>query len=105
METLFASLLTAQVLTISAAVVALLFSLGRFTIKGIPLDKNKIWKKILPILPLVLGILGAFAPGVLGSADEPVSIGSKILIGLWAGLVASQSRTIVKRLFAKEGEK
>jgi hypothetical protein len=106
METLFSSLLTPQVLTISAAIVALLFSLGKMKINEVPLASSRKYKKILPLLPLILGVIAALAPGVLGSgADEPVSIGSKVLIGLWCGLVASQSRNIVKRFFAKEGEK
>lgn len=105
MQNLFDSLLTPQVLTISSAIIAVLFSLGKFTVGGVPLNKKKLWKKILPLLPLVLGVVGAFLPGVLGSAEEPVSIGSKVLIGLWCGLVASQSRNILKRFFSKDAEK
>jgi len=87
------TLVTPQVLALAAAIVAVLFGIG----KAAPvLRKKKWWLKLLPILPLVLGVGGAFLPGVI--THDAGSWGSLVLAGLFAGFLASHGRNIFKRL-------
>lgn len=91
-------LITKEILLLSAGIVAVIFGLGRIPIsKQHNLRDNAWWRRFLPIVPLGLGIGGAFLPGVIGS-EEPVAWGTKILAGLWAGFVAAHGRKIIKRM-------
>ena len=91
-------LITQEVLLLSAGIVAVIFGLGRIPIgKKDNLRDNPWWRRFLPIVPLILGIGGAFLPGVIGGED-PVAWGSKFLVGLWAGFVAAHGRKIIKRM-------
>jgi len=89
-------LLTPQVLAISAAIVALLWGVGQVKLGKGKLADNKWWRKFLPIIPLALGVAGAFAVGQFGDGAEKVQ--EPILTGLWAGFVAAHGRKIIKRL-------
>lgn len=92
-------LVTKEVGMIAAGIVALLWGVGRIPTRGGRLAKRVWWKRIVPILPLVLGVAAAFMPGVV---QEDVALaegwGANVLIGLWAGLVAGQGHKIIKRL-------
>lgn len=92
-------LITKEVGMIAAGIVALLWGVGRIPTRGGRLAKRTWWRRVLPILPLVLGIAAAFMPGVV-PADVTLaeSWGANVLIGLWSGLVAGQGHTIIKRL-------
>jgi len=69
----------------------------------VPMSKTEtfgdwwLWRKLLPIIPLVMGASWAFMPGVV-CADEPCGWGTKVLVGIWAGFVAAHGRKIIKRL-------
>jgi len=98
------TLLTPQVLGLSAGIIAVLFGLGKIPVGDKTLGKLNWWRKVLPLLPLVLGVAGAFLPGVVET--EPGAWGTAILVGLWAGFVAAHGRKVVKRLLMdklKEG--
>lgn len=87
------TLVTPQVLALAAAIVAVLFGIG----KAAPaLWKKPWWRRLLPLTPLVLGIGGAFLPGVI--AHDEGAWGTVILAGLFAGFLASHGRKIFKRL-------
>lgn len=96
MDNLKDVLLSPNVLKFSGAIIALLWFLGK-----IPISKQKClrdniwWRKILPLLPLVLGVGFAFAPGVSGIESE--EWGDIIVFGLWTGFVAIQGRKVLKR--------
>jgi hypothetical protein len=92
-------LITKEVGMLAAGIVALLWGVGRIPTRGGPLARRVWWRRVLPILPLVLGIVAAFMPGVV-PADVALtqSWGTNVLIGLWAGLVAGQGHKIIKRL-------
>lgn len=99
-------LVTPQVLVIAAAIVAVLHFAGRIPVKGGALGKRRAWRRILPVLPVVLGIGAAFLPGVLTAEDGSVPAwGTRLLIGAWAGLVAAQGRKVLKRAFVDKIEK
>ncbi len=87
------TLVTPQVLALAGAIVAVLFGIG----KAFPeLRKKAWWKKILPLMPLVLGVGGAFLPGVI--AHDEGMWGTLVLAGLFSGFMAAQGRKIFKRL-------
>jgi len=98
------TLVTPQVLALAAAIVAVLFGIN----KAVPKLRAKVWwRKLLPVLPLVLGVGGAFLPGVID--HEPGSWGSLVLAGLFAGFLAAHGRKIFKRILldkmkSEEGE-
>ena len=94
---LFDILLAPEVIALSAAIIALLYGLGKIPIPRSTLEKNRIWRRILPVLPLVFGVAGALMIG--GVDDEaPKPMAHEILLGLWAGFVAAHGRKIFKRL-------
>lgn len=100
---LLSVLFTREVIVISAWIFAVLFFLGKIPIgkKG-RLSNTRWWSRLLPVLPLVLGIAAAFFPGVLTVSEGEslrTSWGNPLMIGIWSGLVASQGRKIIKRLF------
>lgn len=86
------TLITPEILMLAVAIVAILEGVGRlFKVRGLP---N--WRKVLPMLPLLLGVTGALMPGVLG--DEPPPWPVAIMCGLWAGFLGTHGRKIIKRL-------
>jgi len=92
-------LITPQVLAIAAATVALIYFLGQIPFRRSKLVNARWWRRLLPLLPLAMGVGMAFLPGVL-PADVSLSKGwgTNVLVGLWSGLVASQGRAVFKRL-------
>jgi len=99
----FASaLLTKEVLAAAAGIVALLWGLGTIPIGESPdgrlrrLRDAKWWRRLLPLLPLGLGVAVAYMPGV---AQIPLDQwGAVLVFGLWVGFVASHGRKLIKRL-------
>jgi len=92
-------LITPQVLAIAAATVAMIYFMGQWPVRGGRLSKARWWRRLLPVLPVALGIGAAFLPGVLvGEDGTSLAWGSRVLVGSWAGLVASQGRKVFKRL-------
>ena len=105
-------LFTKEVLFLSAAIVALLFFLGKIPVGGLSAKKkpkllwnNVVWRRLLPIVPLFVGTGAAFAPGVTKIPIE--EWGNIIVFGIWCGFVASHGRKILKRaiLDKLEGKK
>jgi hypothetical protein len=92
-------LITKEVGMIAAGIVALLWGVGRIPTRGGLLARRVWWRRVLPILPLVLGVAAAFMPGVMPS-DMALAEGwgANVLVGLWAGLVAGHGHKIIKRL-------
>lgn len=92
-------LVTKEAGMIAAGIVAVLWGVGRIPLRGGLLARRTWWRRVLPILPLALGIAAAFMPGVV-PADVALTEhwGANVLIGLWAGLVAGQGHKIIKRL-------
>lgn len=88
MESLVTMLITKEALIAAAAIVALLGAIKQ----GFPnLESNKAWRRALPFVPLLLGIITAvFVP----TAE---SIGERILIGFWIGFIATNGRKIFKQ--------
>lgn len=96
LQDLTAILLTQEVIALSAGIFAVLVTLNRtVSIKGRRLARVPKWWRIMPLLPLVLGVAGAFLPGVVPNA---AGWGTQVLVGLWAGFVAAHGRKIFKRL-------
>ena len=89
-------------MVLSAGIVAVLFFLGKIPAGSGPKDKtlllrdNKIWRRFLPILPLIIGVGAAFAPGITKIPRE--EWGSIIIFGIWCGFLASHGRKILKRV-------
>lgn len=86
-------LLTPQILSLAAGIVAILWGLGKMPVGDGTLAKLGWWRRLLPVMPLVLGVGGAFMPGVVTAEGW----GTMILAGLWAGFVAAHGRKIIKR--------
>ena len=101
MDNLYSALFTKEALFLSLAIVGFLYFLGKIPVKNVKtkntkyLKDNKVWRRILPLLPLVLGVGVAFAPGVSQLPKE--EWGSIIVFGVWCGFVASHGRKIIKR--------
>lgn len=92
-------LITREVGMIAAGIVAVLWGVGRIPTRGGRLARRIWWRRVLPVLPLALGVAAAFLPGVVPAHVTLVeSWGANVLIGLWAGLVAGQGHKIIKRL-------
>ena len=93
-------LVTKQVLAFAAGIVALVWGIGMIPLKGgRRFNKNKFWLKVLPLVPLLLGVGGAFLPGVLVTPEgDPVPWGEAVVTGLWTGFIAAQGFKIFKRL-------
>lgn len=98
-------LVTPQVLVMAAAIVAVLHFAGKIPTNAGALARRRPWRRVLPVLPIVLGTGAAFLPGVLTAADGTVpEWGSRLLIGAWSGLVAAQARKVLKRLLVDKLE-
>lgn len=105
---LTAILFTKEVAIIAAAIFALVFFLGKLPAGKRQLGQTRVWSKLVPVLPLALGIGAAFLPGVIPLAEGQTlgsAWGNLVLIGVWAGLVASQGRKIFKRLLVDKSAK
>jgi len=97
METkLMEILLAPEVIVLSAAIIALLQGVGQIPLKRGKLSKATWWRRVLPILPLAIGVAGAFAIGRFNEETAPLA--TPILTGLWSGFVAAHGRKVVKRL-------
>ena len=94
---LIESLLTPFVLSVSAGIVAIMYGIAMIPVgpSGNVRD-TKVWKRVAPIIPLLLGVGIMFAHRLFGGEGE--DIGSPVMTGLWAGFVASHGRKLVKRL-------
>lgn len=96
-------LLNPGALIIAAAV----FALFGYAIRVMPkLVQWKHWKRIQPLAAMVVGCAAAVIPGVV-DGDE-VTIGYKLLFGVWAGfigLVAVGARSLIKKFIVKKMEK
>ncbi|HUX15077.1 MAG TPA: hypothetical protein VMW52_01305 [Phycisphaerae bacterium] len=95
-DQLFEILLAPEVIALSAAIIALLYGLGKIPIPKSTLEKNRIWRRILPVLPLVFGVAGSLMFGC--NEDVPRPTAHAILLGLWSGFVAAHGRKIFKRV-------
>lgn len=80
------SLLTKEILIAAGAILVLITA---FRIAFPRFEKNQIWRRLLPFIPLALGVASAF----IMTTDAP-GIGDKILIGLWTGGVATGARKV-----------
>jgi hypothetical protein len=97
MQDFLTNLITPQMGCLALAIVGFLWGAGQITTGKKKLGDSKAWRRILPVMPLVLGIGGAFLPGTVDV--EPGAWGARIVAGLIAGMVAAHARKIVKRLF------
>jgi hypothetical protein len=82
-------LITKEILIAAAAIVAVLTAVK----KAFPqIQKNGVWRRLLPFIPLAVGVASAF----LGTteADSP---GDKVLVGLWIGFIATHGRKLFKQ--------
>ena len=89
-------LMTPQIIVAAAAIVAVLWGIGKIPIGKGTLALLPKWRKILPILPLAIGIGIAFAPGL--NEIPTAQWGGKLVWGLWTGFIAAQGRKILMRL-------
>jgi hypothetical protein len=94
------TLLTKEILIAAAAIIALLTTVKVAFPK---LDKIRVWRRLLPFVPLVLGVASAF----LATTEAP-GVGDKVLIGLWTGFVATSARklftqTVLGKIAEKQG--
>lgn len=102
METnLFETLLEPNVIALAAAIVALLYGLGKIPLPHGTLGECWQWRKVLPVIPLVLGVAGAF----LVIDTENTGTSHPVLLGLWAGFVAAHGRKVFKRLVVDRQDK
>ncbi len=99
----FASaLLTKEVLAAAAGIVALLWGVGSLPIGDGPGGRQRRlrdcpwWRRVLPLLPLAMGVGMAYMPGVAKIPKE--DWGAVLVFGLWVGFVASHGRKVIKRL-------
>ena len=100
---LISILLDPEIIALSAGIVAVLHFIGLVPVGEGILANHPKWRRVLPLLPLVLGIGGAFLLRTVGSVDTMDGTGANpiqtpILAGCWAGFVAAHSRKILKRL-------
>ena len=99
-------LISKEVGIAAAAIVAVLYFAGMIPVRGNRrLARVVAWRRVLPMVPIALGIGLAFLPGVL--PDGPWA--SRLLLGVWVGFVAAHGRKVFTRLaiekFGADGEK
>lgn len=98
-DTIKEVLLTPAAIIIAAAV----FALFGYAVRAIPkIVEWKHWTKVLPLACMVIGCVAAVIPGVVDG--EGISIGYKILFGIWAGflgLVAIGARKLINKFISK----
>ena len=104
---LVAVLFTKEVAIIAAGIVAVLYFAGLLPVGKKRLGQTRAWSKLVPILPMLLGIGAVLMPGVIAMGEGQTlrtSWGTLVLLGVWAGLVASQGRKVFKRLILEKFE-
>jgi hypothetical protein len=79
-----------QMVLISTAILALLEAGQRCMPR---LRKSKAWQRMLPIIPLLLGVAAAFLPGTVDG-----TAGDRAIVGLICGWLASSGKQTIKRL-------
>ena len=94
-------LLSPQVLILAAGLFAVTWGLGQVRMQGKALAKMRTYWRLLPLVPLVLGPVAALLCP-LGFDGRDVA--TKVLLGLWAGFLASNGRSVFKRLFVDKFE-
>lgn len=93
-------LLSKEIVVIAAGIVAALHFAGLIPFRKRRLGQTRVWSKLLPVLPMLLGVGAVLLPGVVALGDGHTvrsSWGNLVLLGVWAGLVASQGRKVFKR--------
>ena len=100
--TLVELLLAPRVIALSAGIVAVIHFVGLIPVghMGGTLGKHKTWRRFLPLLPLLLGIGGAFLVENFGADAQQIN--NPIITGCWAGFVASHGRKIFKHLIVNK---
>jgi hypothetical protein len=84
-------LVTKEVLIIAAGIIAVLTAVQ----KAVPeLRKAHWWRRLLPFVPLILGVGASFIPGISAEELGPREL---VLMGLWAGFLSSHCRKIFKQ--------
>ena len=91
MNPLIDILLHPRIIALSAAIIAVLHFVGLIPIGTCTIAKHRAYRRFLPLLPLLLGIGGAFLMGNFGE-----QIDNPIIAGCWAGFVAAHSRKVFK---------
>lgn len=89
-------LLAPKVIALSAGIVAVIHFVGLIPVGKKTLSKHKTWRRFLPLLPLLLGVGGAFLIENWGADAQQIN--NPIITGCWAGFVASHGRKIFKHL-------
>ena len=89
-------LLDPRIIALSAGIIAVIHFIGLIPVGKITLGKHKRWRRFLPLLPLLLGIGGAFLVENFGANAQQIN--NPIITGCWAGFVASHGRKIFKHL-------
>lgn len=107
MEGIFAQIVTKELGILAAGIIAVMFFVGSIPIKGgiAKLRDHKIWSNWAFFLAVVLGVAGAFMPGV---CDMPIEQwGSILIFGCLAAGCAMAGRKVLFPIFmAKlEGKK
>jgi len=99
MNALEQQLLDVNVVLIAAGAWFLLWVLRKIW-KG--MDKIKWVARFKPLYPALLCQGFVWIPGALPAEPEP-TIGSRILIGLWCGFLASIGYQVLKRILGRQG--
>lgn len=94
---IISAFITKEIGLLIVGIVAVLYFAGMIPVGDKRLKQIVIWRRLLPLVPLVLGVAGAFLPSVVGTEGEPASWGAKILVGVFAGFVAAHGRKVIKR--------
>jgi len=99
MESLEGQLLNLNVVLIAVGAWFILWVLRKVW-KG--MDSNKIVKRLKPLYPAVLCQGIVWIPGALPAEPEP-TVGSRILMALWCGFLASIGYQLLKRFLGQKG--
>ena len=99
MESLEEHLLNVHVILISAAAWFILWTLRKI-LKGI--DTNHWVSRYKPLYPAFICQAFVWIPGALPAQQDP-TIGYRILLGFWCGLLASTGYQVVKRVLLPRG--
>jgi len=99
MESLEGQLLNLNVVLIAVGAWFVLWVLRKVW-KG--MDSNKVVKRLKPLYPAVLCQGIVWIPGALPAEPEP-TVGSRILMALWCGFLASIGYQLLKRFLGQKG--
>lgn len=94
-------LLNVNVVLIAAGAWFILWVLRKIW-KG--MDTVKLIKRFKPLYPAILCEAFVWIPGALPADPEP-TVGSRILMGLWCGFLASIGYQLIKRFMGERGVK